>query len=175
VRVPAVLTEALNAATGEQEEAWCRLVVFQVTHTPQTHTQTHTQTQTQTQTQTTRPSHLLTYYLTKVGHTTLALLLEEEPAVWSQPLWYQQLAALLAAELQPLSVQLAEQHARLQALDRPHTATPPHRHTATPPHRHTSTAHLSHLSHLHLHLHLASLHPHLHQHLHPLYPVARSR
>ena len=28
---------------------------------------------------------------------------------------YQQLAALLTAELQPLSVQLAEQHARLQA------------------------------------------------------------
>ena len=84
VRVPALLTEALNAATGVQEEAWCRLVVFQV------------------------------------GHTSLALLLEEEPAVWSQPLWYQQLAALLAAELQPLSVQLAEQHARLQALDDPH-------------------------------------------------------
>ena len=36
---------------------------------------------------------------------------------------YQQLAALLAAELQPLSVQLAEQHARLQAHDDRHTAT----------------------------------------------------
>jgi hypothetical protein len=162
VRVPAVLTEALNAATGEQEEAWCRLVVFQVTHTPQTHTQTHTQTQTQTQTQTTRPSHLLTYYLTKVGHTTLALLLEEEPAVWSQPLWYQQLAALLAAELQPLSVQLAEQHARLQALDRPHTATPPHRHTATPP------QHIYHIYHIYIyiciciHIYICILHLYIH-------------
>ena len=34
----------------------------------------------------------------------------------SQPLFYQQLASLLGAELQPLSVQLAEQHARLQVV-----------------------------------------------------------
>jgi len=97
-----------------------------------------------------------------VGHTTLALLLEEEPAVWSQPLWYQQLAALLAAELQPLSVQLAEQHARLQALDRPHTATPPHRHTATPP------QHIYHIYHIYIyiciciHIYICILHLYIH-------------
>ena len=45
---------------------------------------------------------------------------DEEPASWSQPVWYQQLAALLGTELQPLSVQLTEQHTRLQAVDDPH-------------------------------------------------------
>ena len=56
----------------------------------------------------------------RTGHTSLVLLVDEEPALWSQPVWYQQLAALLGTELQPLSVQLTEQHTRLQAVDDPH-------------------------------------------------------
>ena len=60
MRVPAVLIESVgvgesgDAASGAQEERWCRLVVFQA------------------------------------GHTLLALLLDEAPALWSQPVWYQQ-------------------------------------------------------------------------------------
>ena len=62
--MPAVLIESVgvgesnvesgDAASGAQEERWCRLVVFQA------------------------------------GHTLLALLLDEAPALWSQPVWYQQ-------------------------------------------------------------------------------------
>lgn len=49
-----------------------------------------------------------------IQQTVLVMLVDDVPCHWAHPVWYQELAALLVAELQPLTMQLADQHLRLQ-------------------------------------------------------------
>ena len=56
----------------------------------------------------------------QLQQASVVLLVDEASPNWSQPLWYQQVAALLVPELQPVAGLLAETHAKLQAVDEAH-------------------------------------------------------
>ena len=55
-----------------------------------------------------------------INGTSVALLLDEAATEWTLPQWYSGVAATLVPEIQPVSVALADAHARLAALDDPH-------------------------------------------------------
>jgi len=56
----------------------------------------------------------------KLYDSCVAMLVEEQSRLWAQPGWYQQLAALLSSEFQPIAAQLLDLQKRLQAFEDPY-------------------------------------------------------
>eukprot|EP00900_Chrysochromulina_parva_P020345 jgi/Chrpa1/2944/Chrysochromulina_OHIO_Genome00002271-RA len=65
--------------------------------------------------------HLVWSSLTQAAtQAVVTMLVDESAPQWQQPVWYQQLAALLVPELQPLAPLLAETQQRMTQLEEPY-------------------------------------------------------